>query len=803
MTTVAYEARPSRLGNGPAHPRVARARPAGEAARAGDRRAVARDPRPRAHRPPQRLALLPGRRPALVLRQRLAAPSRARCPTRSSATAGRRCSRRSACVAGPNLVPALPAIVLFNVLVLMPVALLCIYGIAQRIGGRIFAYWATFLWIAVPFIGIKFTDAGYHQRYTELTLPQSFGLTAMADFPSMVAVLVVASTSPSGRSTRATRVDAVACGLAAGVAIAIKPSNSIFLARRSSSRFAYRRRFVAAAYVAAGLAPALLDARALEVPRARLPAAVPCARASDRLALGAALGDRRRVNPLHKYIQLDWHQLHENLLQIKEHFWSMRVVEWLVLAGLIGLARRSLTAVLLVGGWFAAFVVVKGTYANASINDASVFRIMMPSFPAFVLLLASLVYLLPRTMACDDRRAAAAEAATPGRASRSSPRPAPCSPSSRSRSSRIASPLHGPAPRAYEVERPPADRRPVAPADGDGRPAAASGCGWNPAQPAGTQGLLPDLAERLAERRRGLHAGPACGRQLPARDGRPRAHPGGDVRRQAGRAGRGRTGSGSPRTGSNSPDFGDVFSVGPPVTVRRRADMSTPATAGPAARRGQVARIGVARAGRRRARRRARRRRAGRPPRVAVRGVAGVAGTSAVARDVDMGRRRRIRPLRRRDLAGARRRVLDARGRRRRGRRAGDGARRAAAPLEGRLPLLGRGTHRDRPSREPVPRDAVGLPERSRVRVRVRDLAQRDGAVRTGVGSARRRPRRGGRIVRQACASSPTAHSRCSACWPHCSSSCAVPATRRRSRCSGGAPSSRSTTPAAATTTRG
>ena len=56
---------------------------------AGDRAAVALDARPSADRPPQRLALLPGRRPALVLRERLAAGTRnASVPARGSASAG-------------------------------------------------------------------------------------------------------------------------------------------------------------------------------------------------------------------------------------------------------------------------------------------------------------------------------------------------------------------------------------------------------------------------------------------------------------------------------------------------------------------------------------------------------------------------------------------------------------------------------------------------------------------------------------------------------------------------------------------
>jgi hypothetical protein len=296
-----------------------------------------------------------------------------------------------AAVGGPRLVPALPAIVLLDVLVLGPVALLCIYGIAKQIGGKLFGYWAVLLWLTVPFIGIKFTDYLYHQRYTELTLPQGFGLTAMADFPAMVAVLVCVYFALRVLE-RPDPVLALAAGLAAGIAISIKPSSSVFLGGLALGLL-YRRRLAAAAYVVAGLVPALAT---LALWKYRGYGFVPLfhAQGSTRLALGAHQ-ELLAFNPLHKYIHFNWHQLNLNLLQIKEHFWSLRVVEWLVIAGLIGLARRSLTAVLVVGGWFAAFVVTKATYQFAGVNDASVFRIMMPSYPAFILLLASLVYLFP------------------------------------------------------------------------------------------------------------------------------------------------------------------------------------------------------------------------------------------------------------------------------------------------------------------------------------------------------------------------------------------------------------------------
>src|SRR5439155_12879023 len=133
-----------------------------------------------------------------------------------------------AAVAGPNLVSALPALVLFNTLVLLPVALLCVYGIAARIAGRVFGYFAAALWILIPYLGIVFVEVGYHQKYTELTLPQLLGLTSVPDFPSMVALIVSAYLCLRALDSSRWEIAALA-GLAAGYSIAIKPSNSIFL----------------------------------------------------------------------------------------------------------------------------------------------------------------------------------------------------------------------------------------------------------------------------------------------------------------------------------------------------------------------------------------------------------------------------------------------------------------------------------------------------------------------------------------------------------------------------------------------
>ena len=291
--------------------------------------------------------------------------------------------------AGPSLVSALPALVLFNTVVLLPVTLLCIYGIAARIAGRLFGYFAAALWIALPYLGILAVQPGYHQKYTELTLPQSLGLSSVPDFPSTVGLIVaayLALRAAEGASWHA----AAGSGLAAGYAIAIKPSNALFLAAPAVLLLVVRRRQVLP--FAAGLAPALLTLALWKYRGLGEIAAAPAE--PTRLALGGGLLDR-----IHRPELNSWGHLHQVILGLREHFWLARVIEWLPLAGCTALLLRSLRGFLLVGTWFIAYLLVKGTYVLASIDDASFFRLLMPAFPAYVLLGAAVVLLVPRARA--------------------------------------------------------------------------------------------------------------------------------------------------------------------------------------------------------------------------------------------------------------------------------------------------------------------------------------------------------------------------------------------------------------------
>lgn len=295
-------------------------------------------------------------------------------------------------VGGPNLVNVYPAIIAIQFLFFLPAALLCVYGIAVRLGGRLFGYWAAVAWLIVPLIAIKYTDAGYHERFTEALLPQGYGLTAMGDFPTTVAALVSAyfcTRLLTDKQPR--RFDAIAAGLAGGAAVAIKPATALFLFGPALA-FLVARYWRPAALYALGLAPAIVT---LAFVKWRgfgfLPLLHPTAAA--RVAAGA--GGLVATSALGHYLPFDGHQFLAQLDQLREHFWSVRLIEWFVLGGSIAVFIRSRRIGALVLGWFWPIVLIKTGSARADMQGGGLLRVLMPAYPAFVLMLAALPFLLP------------------------------------------------------------------------------------------------------------------------------------------------------------------------------------------------------------------------------------------------------------------------------------------------------------------------------------------------------------------------------------------------------------------------
>jgi hypothetical protein len=291
-------------------------------------------------------------------------------------------------IVGPNLVSALPVIILFNTLVLLPIGLVCMYGIGERIAGRLFGYWVAVLWIVIPFIGIPYSLHGYHQKWTELTMPQLLGLGAMSDFPSMIALVAGAYLCLRALDERHW-IFAAGAGFSVGFALAIKPSNSVFLVAPALLFLIWRWRSLVPFVL--GLAPCLAALGFWKVTgQGNLPWRTTAP--AERLALGNGF--------THRYLgDNSWTQLHNNLLQLREFMWSDRLLEFLPVAGIAALLIRNRRAGVFVGSWFAVFLLLKGTYINARVEDATFWRLMMPAFPAFVVLAASIPLLIPSVRA--------------------------------------------------------------------------------------------------------------------------------------------------------------------------------------------------------------------------------------------------------------------------------------------------------------------------------------------------------------------------------------------------------------------
>ncbi len=295
-----------------------------------------------------------------------------------------------ALIVGPNYLTALPVLIVLQTVVLLPLALYCVYAIAARVGDRLLGYAAAALWVGGPFVAIPLFIERYHGKYVENFLPQAFGLTGLADFPSLVFLLLAALFCLRALD-RCDPVDGVVAGLAAGFAIGMKPANALFLAGPALAFLAARRiregLGFAAALVPGLLALALWKYRGL----GHLPLITPTPQA---LAAGHDLAVPVG-STLSRYVNLDWSRLKENVVQLHEFLPALPVLLALPIAGLIGALRRSLPAALLLLGWVGAFILVKGTSDQADIEGGTLLRLFLPGV-APLLIFTALVPLLWR-----------------------------------------------------------------------------------------------------------------------------------------------------------------------------------------------------------------------------------------------------------------------------------------------------------------------------------------------------------------------------------------------------------------------
>ena len=248
-------------------------------------------------------------------------------------------------VTGPAYVDALPPLVLFQVLVLGPVALLCVYDLATRIGGRLLGYWASLLWVVAPFAAIPLFVDRYHERFAEQFLPQALGLTAMSDYPSMV--LCLAAAVFVVRSLDAARMpDAVLAGLLLGAAGAMKPPN-LLLGVGAALAYLVATRWRDGAAFGLAIVPSLL---LLAYWKDKGLGGIPVLSLEEaRVAAGSTLAISVDVE---RYLELDLDHWLQQMDNLREYFFAPRVAQWAPIAGLVAVLRvgRFPVAALL-GGW--------------------------------------------------------------------------------------------------------------------------------------------------------------------------------------------------------------------------------------------------------------------------------------------------------------------------------------------------------------------------------------------------------------------------------------------------------------------
>ena len=250
--------------------------------------------------------------------------------------------------------------------VLLSAEAVLVYGVALAFGGRVFALWAGMLWVAAPALMLRYWVTGgnpsvdfgvvYHERF----LPAAFGFEARSAVAA--GCLLLASGWLALGPRRQTLATGAAAGAAAGGAALVHP------------------------LVWPALAAPVLALAVARRPRA----AVACALVA--LAALGALALFRHVPGVHP----GYHTLGGSLDQFREFAWSRRLLEYLPLAGLIGVARRSLPATAFLGWLFVSVILAT---LGRPLSLLELLFALVPGLPVYVLLTASIVFLVPRARA--------------------------------------------------------------------------------------------------------------------------------------------------------------------------------------------------------------------------------------------------------------------------------------------------------------------------------------------------------------------------------------------------------------------
>jgi hypothetical protein len=306
---------------------------------------------------------------------------------------------------GANMADGLPVVVALNVVILGPAAVVGMYLVGEKIAGRLFGVWAAVLWVLLPIGGVLlYAD---HARWvlTDTFLPTALGLNALSDYPSEVCAIFAAYLVLRTIDTGEARDGALA-GVVLGFLLLLKPSNAPLVVVAGAFLLGTRRlRPLLAA--AAAISPSLAALAAWKQ-RGRGgvltgPTEPPGTPHPPSGATGSHVGLTGRLeNVIHRlldapanYLHFDWHHMSQNVQELSNVFWSTRVLEFLLVAGVFALLARGRWRGLFIVAWFLAIALVKGGSNLASVYDTSLYRYLLPGWPAWVLIVASIVFLWP------------------------------------------------------------------------------------------------------------------------------------------------------------------------------------------------------------------------------------------------------------------------------------------------------------------------------------------------------------------------------------------------------------------------
>jgi hypothetical protein len=265
------------------------------------------------------------------------------------------------------------------------------YLIGERIAGRLFGIWTAVLWTLAPALALALYDDKHRTLVVQTFLPTGIGLNALSDYPSMVFAIVAAYLLLRALDSNSL-ADGALCGLLFGFLVLMKPANGpLPLVGVLALGLAFRFRALLGVVVA--MIPAVVT---LTIWKRIGSGEVPLL-ASQPSAPSGATGPTTTVpvGGAPRYLSIDWHHLAQNTHALGQVFWSVRILEFLLLAGTVGLLARARLRGLIVIGWFIVFGLVKGTVSYSSVYDTSLYRFLLPAWPAWVLILAGVVFCWP------------------------------------------------------------------------------------------------------------------------------------------------------------------------------------------------------------------------------------------------------------------------------------------------------------------------------------------------------------------------------------------------------------------------